>query len=130
MTDTTETVAARIERLVPGATPTEKRLESLTIAHPLVDDATFAALVTAMNVARKDTVTLPVQRFENLSRGRGWARKGRGDSAVWGERTEKGYRVGPGRWTVGGQDGFSRKGEVAWTVKHVTIGTETWTIAN
>lgn len=75
------------------------------------------------------TICLPPHRYEGLSRGRGWARKGRGANAEWGERTDGGYRVGPGRWTVGGNDGFSRKGEVIWTVEHIRVGEETWTVA-
>jgi len=123
----TEAVQERIARL--GLTASEKRLESLTIAHPLVDDVVFAELAKALRVARQPTIVLPAQRFENLSRGRGWARKGRGDSAEWGERVQGGYRVGPGEWTVGGHDGFSRKGQDEWVVEHVKVGGETWTIA-
>lgn len=123
-----ETVAARIERL--QLTDTETRLEILEQANALVDDDTFRAISDALRCSRKETVTLPVHRFENLSRGRGWARKGRGDSAVWGERVDGGYRVGPGRWTVGGHDGFARKAEDSWTVKHVRVGDAVWTIAN
>ncbi len=85
---------------------------------------------TCLRVTRKPTIILPRQRLENLSRGRGWCRQGRGDKATWGEREDEGYRVGPGKWVVGGNDGFNRKGEDHWEVKHLTIGTETWTIAN
>ena len=48
---------------------------------------------------------------------------------MWGQRTNGGYRISPGRWTIGGNDGFSRKGEDVWNVEHVTVGSETWTIA-
>src|SRR4051812_24609057 len=99
----------------------EKRLETLTIAHDKVDDATFTKLANALRAARKDTVLLPAHRFEGLSRGKGWARKGRGDSAVWGERDDGGYRVGPGKWTVGGNDGFTRKGQDEWVVAHIQV---------
>lgn len=125
----TETVADRIARLALTEI-SASRLETLTLAHPLVDDATFARLGNAMRVARRDTIILPAHRYESLSRGRGWARKGRGHSAQWGERTDKGYRVGPGRWTVGGSDGYSRKGEDTWTVEHVSVGSETWAVAS
>lgn len=125
---TAETAADRIARL--GLTEiSAARLETLTIAHPLVDDALFARLANALRVARTATIVLPAHRYEGLSRGRGWARRGRGGSAEWGERTDKGYRVGPGRWTVGGSDGYSRKGEDTWTVEHVAVGAETWTVA-
>lgn len=73
---------------------------------------------------------LPPHRFESLSRGSGWCRKGKGDSATWGERTDGGYRVGPGRWIVGGNDGFRRKGSDEWTVEHVTVGGQIWTVAS
>jgi hypothetical protein len=63
---------------------------------------------------------VPCHRFENLSRGRGWARLGSGKEAVWGERSNGGYRLRQeGRWVVGGHDGFSRKGETIWTVRRV-----------
>lgn len=124
---------------------TEEKLAALLTAHPDVpetrhrnltaaielgaDDAALTALCEARRTSRKSTIVLPPQRLENLSRGRGWARKGRGQSAEWGERVDGGYRVGPGRWIVGGSDGFSRKGEDEWTVKNITVGAETWTIA-
>lgn len=126
---TPETVSERIVRLALTDI-SEPRRESLSLAHPLVDDETFRAISDALRCARGATIVLPAHRFENLSRGRGWARKGRGNSAEWGEREENGYRVGPGRWTVGGNDGFSRKKEDVWTVRHVTVGADTWTIAN
>jgi hypothetical protein len=124
-----ETVDARIARLnLTDIGPT--RLESLTIAHPLVDDAVFARISNALRVSRNPTMTLPSHRFEGLSRGRGWARNGTGSDVQWGERTERGYRVGVGRWIVGATDGFSRKGQDTWTVEHVTVGDATWTIAS
>lgn len=106
------------------------RSKSLEIAHAVVDDEVFARIAQALRLARNETITLPAHRFEGLSRGRGWARKGRGGGAVWGERTDGGYRVGVGRWTVGGSDGFSRKGEDTWTVQHIQVGSATWTVAN
>jgi hypothetical protein len=81
-------------------------------------------------VSRAHTILVPANRLENLSRGKGWARKGRGDRAEWGERADGGYRVGPGKWTVGGNDGFDRKREDVWDVEHVQVGAETWTIAS
>lgn len=125
----TETVTERIARLALTDISTA-RLESLTAAHPHVDDKTFARISNALRVRQRETIVLPAQRFENLSRGKGWCRKGRGANAEWGERTDKGYEVGPGKWTVGGNDGFKRKGEDVWTVEHVQVGTDTWTIAN
>lgn len=125
----TETATERTARLALTDIG-EGRAKTLGLAHPHVDDETFRRIGDALRVNRDGpTITLPAHRFEGLSRGKGWARKGKGDSAEWGERTEKGYRVGPGRWTVGGSDGFSRKGEDTWTVEHITIDGKVWTIA-
>lgn len=124
----TETVAERIARL-SLTDISDARLESLTIAHELVDDVTFSKIGNVMRCARGSTVIIPAHRLENLSRGRGWARKGKGSTVMWGERDDGGYRVGPGRWEVGATDGFSRKGKTSWVVEHVTVGPHTWTIA-
>jgi hypothetical protein len=128
--NTKETVADRIARLsLTGMS--EARLESLTVAHEIgVDDKTFELLANARRLSRKETIILPRHHLETLSRGSGWARKGTGASAEWGERTEKGYRVGPGRWVVGGNDGFRRKRQDVWSVKRVLVGDAPWTIAN
>lgn len=127
--DHTETVADRITRLALTDIG-EGRMKTLTLAHPLVDDATFRRLGEALRVGRQSTIVLPAHRLEGLSRGKGWARKGKGSAAEWGERESDGYRVGPGYWTVGGNDGFSRKGETQWAVEHVTVGDATWTVAS
>lgn len=123
-----ETVTDRIARLALDDI-SEARLGSLTIAHPIVDDATFARLSNALRLERKDTIVLPAHRYESLSRGRGWARQSKGSGAVWGDRVDGGYRVGPGRWTVGATDGFSRKGSDDWTVSYIRVGEMTWTVA-
>jgi hypothetical protein len=109
---------------------TAKRLESLSLANLRVSDEIFTTLALALRLSRKTTIILPMHRFEGLSRGRGWARKGSHANAEWGEREDGGYRVGPGRWIVGGNDGFQRKGQTVWTVKHIQVGDETWTIAD
>ena len=112
-------------------TVTEARRESLARASELgADRMTLMMLVQASRVSRRDTIVLPSGKYEHLSRGKGWARKGRGNTAEWGEREDGGYRVGPGRWTVGSSDGFSRKSSIDWTVKHVCVGVETWTVAS
>ena len=117
--------------LVDGHEVTEDRRGSLMLAiRAGADAAALATIRDATRVSRKSTILLPCQRFENLSRGKGWARKGKGNSAEWGEREDGKYRVGAGRWTVGGNDGFSRKGEDTWDVENVTVGTETWTVAS
>lgn len=125
-----ETVEARLARLCPTHSMGQHRLDSLAIAHPLVDDALFARLATVARLSKKSLIVLPSGRYEHLSRGKGWARKGRGDSAEWGERGDSGYRVGPGSWVVGSSDGYSRKDQTPWKVQHVKVGEATWTIAS
>ena len=121
-------LAAGIEPLLPL---NSGRMESLRIASEAgADMATLTRIAAALRVAREPTIVLPMQRLEKLSRGKGWARKGKGSAAVWGEREDGGYRVGPGKWTVGGNDGFSRKGEDGWAVEHIAVGAETWTLAS
>ena len=124
-----ETLDARIARIVARPTPEVDR-ELLADAHALAcsDDA-FRKIADAHYVGQGLTVELPLGKYEHLSRGRGWARKGRGDRVAWGERTRDGYTVGPGRWTVGSTDGFSRKSSVDWWVEHVQVGAQTWTLA-
>lgn len=126
--DSGETVAERLARLGCNLAA-EGREERLERAHLFVNDQTFKLLAEAPRVSEDPTIVLPHHRFELLSRGKGWARQGRGDKAVWGEREDAGYRVGPGYWTVGGHDGFTRKGEISWRVKNVKVGAATWTVA-
>jgi hypothetical protein len=77
-------------------------------------------IAEAVRTSTGDGITVPMHHYETLSRGRGWARLGRGEKAVWGERTEGGYRLRQeGRWVVGGHDGFSRRGETTWDVRVV-----------
>lgn len=126
-----ETVADRLVRLAPSATPSDGRLESLRLAAEAgVSDELFVLLAEATKLFRGPKATLPAHRFEGLSRGRGWCRKGKGTNAEWGSRGDHGYTVGAGRWVVGGSDGFSRKKEDIWDVVHVQVGDKTWTIAN
>lgn len=112
-----------------------KRRAILTAAIELgVDDATLAALAAALLVETGPTIVLPAHHYEVLSRGKGWCGQGKGTGAVWGAR-EPGvyggaYRVGPGRWVVGANDGFSRKGQDTWDVRHVQARGQTWTVAS
>jgi hypothetical protein len=130
MTETTATTVAILTSLLEGYSCPVERLESLTLAIELgADAATLELLRDATRVSRRDTIVLPALRYESLSRGRGWARQGRGSKVTWGERVSRGYEVGPGSWTVGATDGFSRKDACDWTVKHVTVGTAIWTVA-
>lgn len=126
-----ETTTSRLDRLAPEGSVTTARRESLQVAIDLgADEATLVLLRDAVRLARKDTIVLPPGKYEHLSRGRGWARKGKGDSAEWGEKEDDGYRVGPGRWSVGSNDGFNRKSDVSWVVKHIAVGPQTWTVAS
>jgi hypothetical protein len=78
-------------------------------------------IAEAIRVSTGDGIILPAHHYETLSRGRGWARLGRGERAVWGERVEGGYRLRlAGRWVIGGHDGFARKGETIWDVRCVS----------
>jgi hypothetical protein len=89
----------------------------------------FTDILACKRLELGTSVVIPQHHLEGKARGRGWARKGKGAQAVWGERTENGYRVGAGVWTVGGDDGFTRKGEDRWTVKTLTIGSLSVTLA-
>lgn len=120
-----------LDKLCNGHTVSDQRRESLAIALGLgADDATLARLRDATRLARRPTIILPPGRYEHCSRGRGWARMGRGSDVTWGERVDTGYQVGPGRWTVGSTDGFSRKKDVVWDVEHIAVGDQTWTVAS
>jgi hypothetical protein len=82
------------------------------IARAIELGASRAALETLSEAARTSDsaeIVLPAHRYEGLSRGRGWARKGNGATVQWGDRVGGGYKVGPGRWVVGATDGFNRK---------------------
>lgn len=127
--ETVETVEQRIARL-QLLDINAQRLQTLTVAHPVVDDATFTRLSNACRCVSGSSIVLPPHHYETLSRGRGWARLGRGQDAVWGERVEGGYRVGPGRWEIGGDDGYSRRRSDTWQVDAVRVGEMVWTIAN
>ena len=106
-----------------GVTATEARAESLAIAAEMgADLATLRKVAEAVRLARKDEIKLPEGRFGKLSRGRAWCR--RSDGVFFDDHT-----VGPGKYSVGSSDGFSRKDRTEWTVAHVTVGDQTWTIA-
>jgi len=83
--------------------------------------AKLKAIAEANRVSSSvDGIILPAGKFENLSRGKGWCRQGSGSSATWGERVDNGYRVAAtGKWTVGSNDGFSRKDSTMWTVTKI-----------
>lgn len=128
-----EDATARLALICEGHFVSAGRRESL--AKAIAAGASDAALIELREAhttsgGPAETIVIPRGRYEHLSRGKGWARKGRGDDVEWGEKEGKGYRVGPGRWVVGSNDGFNRKDSMDWEVKHVKVGSETWTIAN
>lgn len=128
---TAETIEARLARLAI-VDVTASRRESLALAHTAgVDDATLRLLADVTRLRRTNWIALPAGRYEHLSRGKGWARLGRGQSATWGERVEDGYKAArEGEWVVGSDDGFSRKDQVEWQVRHVQVSDAVWTIAD
>lgn len=122
---------ASLEPILARRTVSDERRKSLELAIAAgVDQETLDTLGDAARLSRSSTIVLPHHRYEHLSRGRGWARKGTGPNVEWGQRVGNGYRVGPGHWSVGSTDGFSRKGGVDWVVRHISVGPETWTIAD
>ena len=102
----------------------ESTIISLAIAEELgADLATLREVAEGARIRRSETIKLPRGKYCRLSRGRGWCRRSDGEFA-------DDYIVGPGSWTVGSTDGFSRKDRTEWVVRHLTVGDETWTIAD
>lgn len=119
-----------LDHVTADHTVSDPRLDTLRRAVSIgADEHTLALIRGAVRVSKSATIVLPANKLEGCSRGRGWARKGKGNSAEWGERVDGGYRVGPGKWSVGATDGFSRKRSDEWVVRNIKVGTETWTIA-
>jgi hypothetical protein len=121
-----------IEAVTAGHDVTEKRIEMLMRAIELgADIDTVETLRDADRISAKDSITLPFGRYEHCSRSKSWARLGKGDSVVWGERVDGGYAVStPGSWTVGSSDGFNRKTTTSWRVRQIAVGSETWWTAD
>lgn len=117
-------------RLLSGGSPIkESRGVSVLIAiRAGAPWETIRTIIDAGVLGRGKTCTLPAGRYEHLSRGKGWARMGRGKDAVWGQKAAGGYVVGPGKWTVGSNDGFNHSSETKWEVSHIQVGDETWTL--
>jgi len=128
----TDDLTVTVDELLEGYEVTDSRRELLDVACAAGATRTaLEAIRDAIRVSSGPLITLPAHHFEGLSRGRGWARKGRGESVVWGDRVDGGYRVGPGNWTVGASDGFRRKKSVTWAVLHVDVGDlRVWTVAS
>lgn len=130
MPHTIETIVAFYATVNHDPTINPVRMKRLERAIELgAADKVLEQICDTLRTSDTDTIVLPANRLEGLSRGRGWARKGRGNDVEWGERVYGGYRVGPGRWSVGATDGFSRKKSDDWLVEHIKVGDETWTIA-
>lgn len=132
-TEASDAAKARVTALLGSRTVSDVRRGHLAIAADLgASDKILEVLISAVRVSTKRSIWLPQGRYAHCSRGRDWCRKGRGTSAVWGERVDDGgFRVGEGRWTVGSNDGFSRKDAVVWAVKNILIAPDVvWTIAN
>lgn len=131
MIDAIDTAPTHFEILLSyyGDIP-ETRYKTLHLAIAAgASDAVLTQLCKAARVSRKATIILPAHRFENLSRGRGWARQGTGDNVLWGEKVEGGYRCGPGKWSIGATDGFQRKDSTEWRVSNIMVGSEVWSTA-
>lgn len=124
-----ESVTERIARL-SLTDISEARMEKLEAIHAKgVPDEIFSAIADANRAEQGTTIVLPASRLESLSRGKGWARLGKGKSVEWGERVRGGYECGPGHWVVGGSDGFKRSEQTPWDVSHINVAGEIWTIA-
>lgn len=129
-----ESIYQKVKELMRSLTETsisdERCVTLIKAAKTGASPLAMKNIAEAKRVSSKKYIELPKHRFEYLSRGRGWCRQGTGSNAIWGERTENGYKVDtPGKWSVGGHDGFTRKREDIWIVEHVKVGEETWTIA-
>ena len=124
--------ADRLAIIIGESNVSAPRRESLSIAIGLgADDEMLRRLIAATRVCRRDTIVLPMQHLETLSRGRGWCKHGGGADVTWGERVHGGYRVGlQGLWIVCGCDGFARQKRVEWTVQRIQVGDQAWTIAD
>lgn len=109
--------------------PSDARRESLRIAVGLGAEVdAMRRLVAAVRLRREGWVLLPAGKYAGLSRGRDWCRSREGGG--FADRCDNGgFRGTPGKWEVGSTDGYNRKDKVAWDVYHVTVGTETWTVA-
>ena len=129
-TQVADAVDSMLSDILGSRKISDLRTESVRIAiQNGADRGTIEAIRDATLVARRATIVIPT-RYLLLSRGRGWARQGRGPEAIWGKQDGFGFRVGAGEWTVFSSDGFSRDVKVEWSVRHINVGTETWSLAD
>lgn len=106
----------------PADNPKSRADAAITAAANGATPSQLKKIIEANRTSMQDRgIVVPVGRFENLSRGKGWCRQGKGNSAVWADRDDKGGFVlsSPGNWTVGSNDGFSRKDTVEWSVEKI-----------
>jgi hypothetical protein len=110
-----------------------KKEAAIAVAKSLGKEELVKLFESAVSVSNQGelNVELPCNRLErDCKHGKGWARLEKEGSTTWGVKTENGYRVSrPGRWTVGGNDGFSRKKEDYYRVARVKLGELFWVIA-
>ena len=91
-----------------------------------VDYPTLAKIAEAKRISNGETITLPQCRYAHLSRGTSWIGAGHSGPVSF----LRSHSVGPGKYRVGGSDGFKRKETLKWTVEAIKVGPKTWTIAN
>jgi hypothetical protein len=118
------------ELIAPGDL-TEKRKESVQLAIEAgADVPTLHLIVGADRLARKGSITLPAPKM-GRKRGKGWARQDLETGGVrWGLHAQDGLEVRePGLWLVMDSDGF-KETRTRWDVQNVSVGPETWTLAN
>ena len=80
--------------------------------------ADLARIAAAPYASIGDTVAVAT-RFGHLSRGKAWARQGKGSKVTWAKKSGGTVYLTPGIWTVGSDDGFGRKEASEWTVSLV-----------
>lgn len=115
----------QMETVRPGCTEaidrTDPRRRAGMLAIASANGATIAELAriaAAPYASVGDTVAVGT-RFGHLSRGKVWARQGKGAAVVWAKKSGGTVHLTPGNWTVGSDDGYKRKERVGWTVSLV-----------
>lgn len=125
-TDTTDTNDYIKRAAVVSADRADLVASALTLRAPA---DVLEKLVTAVRVNADPKIGI-MTRYGHLSRGKCWGRQGNGKNVTWAEKANGIVYLTPGVWTVGSDDGFKRRDSDVWTVEHVTVGQQTWTIAN
>lgn len=113
---------AEMELVAPGCSGGIERADATaragTVAVALLNGASVAELarIAAAKKASRGASVRVSTRFGALSRGKCWARMGRGQSVEWADKDGGAVMLPAGKWTVGSDDGFSRKEQTEWTV--------------